>query len=125
MAIPGLDTRDDVPPPLPPPRILPFGDAPTHLPDDMKRERREYTTTTTSLSSLASGYSSMSPSYLEERPCFKRRDTGSINGDEGYASYASTERCAIYYMWTPRHSINGRQRPHASCVLVPQSTYNH
>ncbi|PNY25923.1 Uncharacterized protein TCAP_04140 [Tolypocladium capitatum] len=89
ISIPGLGPQDDVPPPLPPPRILPFGDAPQQ-PEDMKRDHREYGHGS---SSFASGYSSMGSSFADERPNFKRRDTGStVNGDEGYCSYASPER---------------------------------
>jgi hypothetical protein len=93
MAIPGIETRDDVPPPLPPPRILPFGEVPTQYRDDMK-DKREFSrgSSFASRSSLASGYGSMSPCHLEERSGYRRRETGSINSDEGYASYASTER---------------------------------
>lgn len=100
MAIPGMDSRDDVPPPLPPPRVLPFGDAPTQYRDDLK-DKRDYSrgSSFASRSSLASGYGSMSPCHLDERPGYRRRETGSINSDEGYASYASTERCAILAGW--------------------------
>ncbi|KAL7793844.1 hypothetical protein V8C37DRAFT_79603 [Trichoderma ceciliae] len=93
MAIPGIETRDDVPPPLPPPQILPFGEVPTQFRDDME-DKREFSrgSSFASRSSFASGYGSMSPCHLGERPGYKRRDTGSINSDEGYASYASTER---------------------------------
>ncbi|EHK46928.1 uncharacterized protein TrAtP1_010461 [Trichoderma atroviride] len=93
MAIPGMDTRDDVPPPLPPPRVLPFGDAPTQYRDDSKDKKESSRGSSfASRSSLASGYGSMSPCHLEERPGYRRREAGSINSDEGYASYASTER---------------------------------
>ncbi|KAL3962470.1 hypothetical protein ACCO45_003993 [Purpureocillium lilacinum] len=88
MSIPGLDMRDDVPPPLPPPRILPFGDSP-HPSEHTRRDSRDYNAS----SSFASGYGSMASSHADDRPSFKRRDTGSTaNGDEGYASYASTDR---------------------------------
>lgn len=80
--------RDDVPPPLPPPRILPFGDSP-HPSEHTRRDSRDYNAS----SSFASGYGSMASSHADDRPSFKRRDTGSTaNGDEGYASYASTDR---------------------------------
>ncbi|KAL7809226.1 hypothetical protein V8C26DRAFT_272066 [Trichoderma gracile] len=93
MAIPGMDMRDDVPPPLPPPRHLPFGEAPTQYRDEAK-DKRDFSrgSSFASRSSFASGYGSMSPALLDERSGYKRRETGSINSDEGYASYASTER---------------------------------
>ncbi|KAH0527155.1 hypothetical protein TsFJ059_002181 [Trichoderma semiorbis] len=93
MAIPGIETRDDVPPPLPPPRNLPFGDAPTQFRDDFK-DKRDYSrgSSFASRSSFASGYGSMSPCHLDDRSGYKRREAGSITSDEGYASYASTER---------------------------------
>ena len=88
LSLPGLDMRDDVPPPLPPPRILPFGDSP-HPSEHTRRDSRAYNAS----SSFASGYGSMASSHADDRPSFKRRDTGSTaNGDEGYASYASTDR---------------------------------
>ena len=87
MAIPGIEHHHHVPPALPPPPE-PFGHAPRH-PDDIKRERRDPSRG----ESFASTYSSMGSSYADERPSFKRRDTGGTStGDEGYASYASTDR---------------------------------
>ncbi|TQV95110.1 hypothetical protein V2A60_009823 [Cordyceps javanica] len=80
MAIPGVEPRHYVPPPLPPPPE-PFGEV-SRRPLDLKRERRDY----------ASNYSSLNSSYADQRPSLKRRDTGSTTGDEGYASYASTDR---------------------------------
>lgn len=93
MAIPGMDMRDDVPPPLPPPRHLPFGEAPTQYREEVK-DKRDFSrgSSFASRSSFASGYGSMSPALVDERSGYKRRETGSINSDEGYASYASTER---------------------------------
>jgi hypothetical protein len=88
MAIPGIEHHHHVPPPLPPPPE-PFGRTPRH-PDDIKRERRDLSRG----ESFASTYSSMAgSSFADERPSFKRRDTGGTStGDEGYASYASTDR---------------------------------
>ncbi|KAM3431256.1 hypothetical protein NHJ13734_007381 [Beauveria thailandica] len=80
MPIPGIEPRQHVPPPLPPPPE-PFTDA-TRRAEDLKRERRGY----------ASNYGSINSSYADQRPSLKRRDTGSTTGDEGYASYASTDR---------------------------------
>lgn len=93
MAIPGIETRDDVPPPLPPPRNLPFGDAPTQFRDDFK-DKRDFSrgSSFASRSSFASGYGSMSPCHMDDRQGYERRGTGSITSDEGYASYASTDR---------------------------------
>ncbi|PHH85691.1 hypothetical protein CDD83_65 [Cordyceps sp. RAO-2017] len=88
LSIPVHDSSraDAPPPPLPPPRY-PLGDA-AQPSDDIKRDHRSHAS-----SSFASGYGSMGSSYADERPNFKRRDTGSTtNGDEGYSSYASTER---------------------------------
>jgi hypothetical protein len=80
VSIPGVEHRvDAAPPPLPPPRILPFEGAP-----DM-REKRGYDH---SFPSGGSGYGSMD-SALADRPVLKRRDTASTNGDEGYASYST------------------------------------
>jgi hypothetical protein len=46
-------------------------------------------------SSMNSGYGSIGSSYAGDRPFMKRRDTASTNGgDEGYASYSSTDRSA-------------------------------
>ncbi|KAM5352858.1 hypothetical protein ACJ41O_005580 [Fusarium nematophilum] len=89
MSIPGIQTPDDVPPPLPPPRYVPGPDQPHH-PEDM-REKRDYSHGT---GSFASGYGSMNSSYAEDRPSYQRRDTYSTIGDrdEGYASYSSTDR---------------------------------
>ena len=89
MSIPGLELRDDVPPPLPPPRVLPLGEPPRQ-PDGATKDGRELRH---SSSSFASGYGSMASSHADDRPGLKRRDTGSTtNGDEGYSSYASTDR---------------------------------
>lgn len=89
ISIPGLDPKEDVPPPLPPPRILPFHDVSSH-PEDVRRELRDYGR---SASSAQSGYGSMGSSFVDEQTSFKRRDTGNgTNGDEGYASYTAVER---------------------------------
>jgi hypothetical protein len=91
ISIPGLDTKDDVPPPLPPPRHLPGLDSPVVHPEELRTGSRGYSQ---SGSSMQSGYGSMYVGQsTEERPNYKRRDTGSsTNGDEGYASYTSAER---------------------------------
>ncbi|OAA71098.1 Zinc finger, C2H2-type/integrase, DNA-binding protein [Akanthomyces lecanii RCEF 1005] len=73
MPIPGIEPRHHVPPALPPP-TEPFS--------DLQRERRGY----------SSNYGSANSLYPDQRPSLKRRDTGSTTGDEGYASYASTDR---------------------------------
>lgn len=90
ISIRGIDSKDDVPPPLPPPRHLPFSEGAPQM-EESKQDLRDYGR---SGSSIQSGYGSMhSNSYIDERPSYKRRDTGSsINGDEGYASYNATER---------------------------------
>ncbi|KAK9436542.1 hypothetical protein VB005_11355 [Metarhizium brunneum] len=87
ISIPGLDPKDDVPPPLPPPRHLPFLEGSAN-PEDSKKESLDRFS-----SSTHSGYGSMHPgSFMDERPSYKRRGTGSsTNGDEGYASYTATE----------------------------------
>ncbi|KAM4066316.1 hypothetical protein HRG_000430 [Hirsutella rhossiliensis] len=85
ISIPGPEPKVNAPPPLPPPRNLPVGDAPQPPPNSKDHRLR------THASSLASGYGSMGSSYADDRPHFKRRDTAN-GGDEGYASYASTER---------------------------------
>ncbi|OAA63106.1 Zinc finger, C2H2-type/integrase, DNA-binding protein [Cordyceps fumosorosea ARSEF 2679] len=79
MPIPGIEPRHYVPPALPPPPE-PFAEH--RRAEDIKRERRGY----------ASNYGSISSSCSDQRPSLKRRDTGSTTGDEGYASYASTNR---------------------------------
>lgn len=84
MPIPGIEPRHHVPPALPPP-TEPFADASRRTAEDLKRERRGY----------ASNYGSINSAYPDERPSLKRRDTGSTTGDEGYASYASTDRYAL------------------------------
>ncbi|ODA77432.1 hypothetical protein RJ55_07061 [Drechmeria coniospora] len=91
ISIPGLESRDDAPPPLPPPRVLPFADLPRHA-DDAKGDHRECVHR--SSSSFASGYGSMASSHGEERHDFRRRHVGAAatNADEGYSSYASTAR---------------------------------
>ncbi|CEI67496.1 hypothetical protein FVEN_g5599 [Fusarium venenatum] len=83
MSIPGIQ-RDDVPPPLPPPKY-PGYDQPSALAENM-REKREY-----AQGSFASGYGSMNSSFHEDRPSYQRRSNTS-DRDEGYASYSSTER---------------------------------
>jgi hypothetical protein len=87
MSIPGMPPRDDVPPPLPPPRYTGF-DQPSALAENM-REKREY-----AHGSFASGYGSMNSSYHEDRPSYQRRSNTSTFGDrdEGYVSYSSTDR---------------------------------
>ncbi|KAF5637375.1 zinc finger protein [Fusarium tjaetaba] len=87
MSIPGMPPRDDVPPPLPPPRYPGF-DQPSALAESM-REKREY-----AHGSFASGYGSMNSSYHEDRPSYQRRSNTGVFGerDEGYASYSSTDR---------------------------------
>src|SRR5262245_58892361 len=77
MSIPGIEPRDEVPPPLPPPRILPLDGAPTAPhPEDM-RDRGDYAT---SAASYTSGYGSLASSFVDERPSYKRRDTNSTQG---------------------------------------------
>ncbi|KJZ79719.1 hypothetical protein HIM_01188 [Hirsutella minnesotensis 3608] len=89
MSIPGLESKEDVPPPLPPPRVLPFGE----LPRSAEESRRDHHWRGHPAPSFTSGYGSMSSSCGDERPTFKRRDTGdNVNPDEGYASYASIDR---------------------------------
>lgn len=89
ISIPGLELRDDVPPPLPRPRVLPVGDAPQQS-EGMRKDHREYSRAS---SSFASGYGSVASSHADERRNVERRDTGgTTNGDEGYYSFASTER---------------------------------
>lgn len=91
MSIPGMPPRDDVPPPLPPPRYPGF-DQPSALAESM-REKREY-----AHGSFASGYGSMTSSYHhEDRPSYQRRsNTGAFGErDEGYASYSSTDRYGV------------------------------
>ncbi|KHN94373.1 Zinc finger, C2H2-type/integrase, DNA-binding protein [Metarhizium album ARSEF 1941] len=90
MSIPRLDQKDVVPPPLPPPRHLPFLEGPAHSTDDSKKESMDCSHFG---SSAHSGYGSMqSGSFVDERSSCKRRGTGSsANGDEGYASYTATE----------------------------------
>jgi hypothetical protein len=102
MSIPGIQTPNDVPPPLPPPRYFPGADQPAP-PEDMGI-KREYTTH----GSFASGYGSMTSSYHDEHPNYQRRDIGR---DEGYASYSSTDRYGICdatsgwpCQWAPRNS---------------------
>lgn len=86
MPIPGIEPRHHVPPALPPPPE-PFTETPRRA-EDLKRERRGY----------ASNHGSINSSYADERPSLKRRDTGGTTGDEGYASYASTDRYALETM---------------------------
>ncbi|KAH7149053.1 hypothetical protein B0J13DRAFT_296229 [Dactylonectria estremocensis] len=89
MSIPGIEeTRNDVPPPLPPPRYV-GGPEPSHPPPDM-RGKPDFGPNT---ASFASGYGSMASSFAEERPSYLRGNFGSFNGDrdEGYSSY-STDR---------------------------------
>ncbi|PHH60701.1 hypothetical protein CDD81_1319 [Ophiocordyceps australis] len=88
ISIPGLEPRTQAPPPLPPPRIVPIGDAP-QLPEDMSREHRDYGH---GPASMASGYGSIASSFADDRPNYRKRESGSLHDDEGYASYASTER---------------------------------
>lgn len=97
MSIPGIETQDHVPPPLPPPRFLP-GTEPLHHLDEMKG-RKHYGH---GGSSFASGYGSMGSSMVEDQPSYRRGDAGSSLGDrdEGYSSY-STDRYALV---TPRGS---------------------
>ena len=90
IAIHKFDFKDDAPPPLPPPRHLPFLEAPARR-EDSHAELQEYGR---SISSLASGYGSMASSFADDRPGFKSTGTGSsLNGDEGYSSYTATDRC--------------------------------
>ncbi|TWU78455.1 hypothetical protein ED733_008893 [Metarhizium rileyi] len=93
ISIPGLDPKDDVPPPLPPPRHLPCLEGATNH-EESKNDPRDYGRISSSTHSGRSGYGSMHPgSFVDERSSYSRRGTrGSINGDEGYASYSATER---------------------------------
>ncbi|KAF5020646.1 hypothetical protein F66182_7323 [Fusarium sp. NRRL 66182] len=79
VTIPGMPPRDDVPPPLPPPRFPGLDQS------SIMGEKREYTH-----GSFASGYGSLNSSYQEDRPSYQRRDIN--DRDEGYASYSSTDR---------------------------------
>ncbi|KAK2596659.1 hypothetical protein QQS21_006280 [Conoideocrella luteorostrata] len=90
MSIPGIESNDDgPPPPLPPPRHLPFLDT-TPRPEEFSKDLRDYER---SASSITSVYSSLHSASIDERPVFKRRDTGNNNNvDEGYASYTAAER---------------------------------
>ncbi|QPG98496.1 hypothetical protein C2857_007667 [Epichloe festucae Fl1] len=89
ISIPGLQSQDNVPPPLPPPRYLPFLEIAAH-PEHSKKEPRDYGHPA---SPVPSGYGSMYSSLNDDRSSLKRRDTvGSNNGDEGYASYTAAER---------------------------------
>ncbi|KAK0382934.1 hypothetical protein NLU13_8850 [Sarocladium strictum] len=90
QAIPGMRSRHEAPPALPPPRF-PFGEAP-HA-EEMRRPDKDFAHHGHAPSSMNSGYGSIGSSYADERPFFKRRDTSSTNGgDEGYASFSSTDR---------------------------------
>lgn len=86
ISIPGVETQDDVvPPPLPPPRHLPF----LEQPEQSNRKTRE---PNHSCSSFTTDYGSVR-FPAEEKAEFKRRDTISGNhADEGYASYTASER---------------------------------
>ncbi|KAH8654800.1 hypothetical protein BGZ61DRAFT_486866 [Ilyonectria robusta] len=91
MSIPRLETPDDVPPPLPPPRYVPGTVDLPHHPDGM-RDRRDYGHAP---ASIASDYGSMGSSFAEDPPNYKRDNAGTIGDrDEGYVSYSSTERSA-------------------------------
>ena len=90
MPISRGDTRDDVPPPLPPPRH-PFG---TNAPDRAEDVLRHSRDRAHPVSSLSSGYGSATSSFAEDR--FKQRMSSNNHApddrDEGYASWNSNER---------------------------------
>lgn len=92
MSIPGNELRNDVPPALPPPRILPMEGAPTYDALEHRRQKREYGNSISS--SAHSGYGSMDSSFRSDRPNYRsRRDTGDSGiHDEGYYSHHSTDR---------------------------------
>ena len=83
MSIPGIQATEHVPPPLPPPRNFLAG-------GPWSDEREPYTA---SSPSFRSGYGSMDPPSFDRLDHIKRRDMSTTHHvDEGYASYASTER---------------------------------
>lgn len=88
MRIPGVDTRDTVPPPLPPPRHPPCTNTP-YLDDDMFRDTRDRTLPP---SSFNSGYGSAASSLAESRSRLERSPKRLDERDEGYASWSSNER---------------------------------
>ena len=121
MSIPGGESRDDsVPPPLPPPRFLPMEGAP-YPPYPVKKEP-EYKHSMSASSgygslesrfppypvktesdykhsiSSSSGYGSLESRYQDEQKQqnyqhdYQRRPSFQSHSDEGYASYASTDR---------------------------------
>lgn len=93
ISIPGLESQDDVPSPLPPPRYLPFLEIAAR-PEHSKKEPRDYGHPA---SPVPSGYGSMYSSLNDGRSSLKRRENvGSNNGDEGYASYTAAERCVAW-----------------------------
>ena len=107
VEIPGIQTQDYVPPPLPPPP-MPFGMQPGQTYDP--REKRDVET---GFRSSLGGYGSIDSSYNDERPNFTRRDTSSTNGDEGYASY-STDRYVtdqgVFWYNHSNNAISSRSR---------------
>lgn len=92
MSIPGIEVREDAPPPLPPPRMLPMEGAPYET-YEHKKNKREYGHSISS-SSAASGYGSMDSSFRSDRVDYRRRrDTGDSGiHDEGYSSHPSGDR---------------------------------
>ncbi|KAH6884824.1 hypothetical protein B0T10DRAFT_97339 [Thelonectria olida] len=109
MPIPGLDTQNDVPPPLPPPRYLPGTEPKRH--EDMRdpREQRDFGR---SPASFASGYGSMASSFAEERPSFLQRGIRGFNDrDEGYSSYSTDRSRDSGPRFSPLHSAFKFQSP--------------
>lgn len=91
MAIPGVNSAEDVPPPLPPPRHLPGAPGPYQT-EDMSRAFHDRAPRAPS--SYNSAYGSASSS-LADGVSRNRRSPGSIaqdDRDEGYASWSSNER---------------------------------
>jgi hypothetical protein len=104
MSIPGASTREDVPPPLPPPRF-PLSNT-SHC-DPRSRSRLD--------SSYSQPFSPRDPSYgsfgtslSDDRPHYKRRESSTTikpERDEGYASLSSTRyaRNGVICIWVESH----------------------
>ncbi|ROT38272.1 hypothetical protein SODALDRAFT_360624 [Sodiomyces alkalinus F11] len=93
-SIPGaIDPSDVPPPPLPPPRFFPI-DAPSHAPDnDRHHHPPPFHVGPPSFSPSTHGAVGSIASFMDERPNYKRRESGGNAGkvekDEGYASLSS------------------------------------